>query len=264
MPERKFVQSVRRACRIVELVTCSDAGLTLSELADSLGLPPNTTYYLADTLVENRVLDKTERSRRYRLGPALGELLALHRTRDRHQRLLAAVRGLALQLPAVTVTGFEVRGGEMVMVARVGPPRRSVVEYLDTTMPPYINASSLLHLSTLSREARARYEMRHPFAEFATGIWESRDHLEACLQQVRAQEYAAVARDEAPLGRTVAVAAPIWSVGNQLEGALGNHGPLQVGEDLAVATQRTVRHLQQAIAEQGLSDHIEGEALERC
>ena len=102
MPERKTVQSVQRACRIVEIVARSDAGVSLGELSQALGLQPNTTYYLADTLVGMRFLDRVEHPRRYRLGPALSELLALYRARERHQRLIAAIRGVpqGISLPS--------------------------------------------------------------------------------------------------------------------------------------------------------------------
>jgi len=263
-PERKVVRSVLRACRIVELVARSDTGLTLTELADALGLATNTTYYLADTLVEMRVLDKTEHTHRYRLGLGLPELLSMHGARDRHRHLVDAVRDLARRMPAATISAFEVRGGEMVMVARVGPPRRNVVESPENVMPPYTNASSLLFLATLSREALARYALRHPFAEYAIGMWRDFAELEECLSAVRTQGYASVARDEPPLGRSVAVAYPIWSVGNQLDGALGCHAGLKEGEDLESYTEQVCRALRQAIADHGLDNSTEEEGLESC
>ena len=259
MPERKTVQSVQRACRIVEIVARSDAGVSLGELSQALGLQPNTTYYLADTLVEMRFLDRVERPRRYRLGPALSELLALHRTRERHQRLIAAIRGLAKSHPQATVTAFEVRGSEMVMAARIGPPHRHAVEYPESNMPPYTNASSLLFLAALRAESRARYEARYPFDVYGAGFWESRAHLEEYLQAVRERGYAAIPRDNPVMGPAIAVAAGVWSAGNQLEAALGFHAPREAGEDESSATRRIVGYLCLAIAEHALGNCSNGE-----
>ena len=264
VPERKTVQSVQRACRIVELIARSDAGLSLGEISQVLGLQPNPPSSLADTLVEMRFLDRAEHPRRYRLGPALSELLASHRVRERHQRLIGAIRALAKRHTQATVTAFEVRGGEMVMIARIGPPHRNAVEYPESNMPPYTNASSLLLLAALRSEARARYEARYPFDVYGVGYWETRARLEEHLQAIREQGYAAIPRDDTSMGLAVAVAAGVWSAGNQLEAALGFHGPREAGEDEPSATCRITEYLWQAIAEHELGNRSNGEVRHPC
>src|SRR5512146_598493 len=77
MAHSDLLQSLLRALDILELVARSDDGLTLQELADSLGMKPPTVYNLARTLAARGFLRKVPRPVRYQLGPAMTELVGL-------------------------------------------------------------------------------------------------------------------------------------------------------------------------------------------
>lgn len=71
------IQSVSRALQIVEVIAVERDGLTLSELADRVGLNSSTCHHLVGTLVAHGFLVHLGRNRGYALGRKLHELVAV-------------------------------------------------------------------------------------------------------------------------------------------------------------------------------------------
>jgi len=65
------VQTIDRTVEILSSVSASPSGLTLTELTSALGLPKTTVFRVLQALVRHELLRKDERTKVYRLGPAL-------------------------------------------------------------------------------------------------------------------------------------------------------------------------------------------------
>src|SRR3990172_8978751 len=70
------VRSAWRALAMLELVADWPQGLTLTEIASDLGLPPSSAHGLVGTLADAAYLQRDVDTLRYRLGPRLGKLAA--------------------------------------------------------------------------------------------------------------------------------------------------------------------------------------------
>src|SRR5579885_1856806 len=64
---------VGRAFRLLDLLSTSEEGLTLSDLARSLGMSKGSVHGLLKTLESNRVVEQVE-DRHYILGPRIFDL----------------------------------------------------------------------------------------------------------------------------------------------------------------------------------------------
>jgi len=102
----RTVQSVDRAVTILERLAATEAGMSLTELARSLSLPPQTAQSLLRTLQRRRWVSQSARRGRYRLGPGLGEI---------HRRWRAGQDRIALAKPVMVDLGA--RLGEYVILA---------------------------------------------------------------------------------------------------------------------------------------------------
>jgi IclR family acetate operon transcriptional repressor len=86
----KPVQSVERALGLLELIDAAGSeGIGLSELANGAELKTPTAHNLLNTLIALGYIRRSERSKRYRLGP---QALALGQGRTAMDRLVAAAR----------------------------------------------------------------------------------------------------------------------------------------------------------------------------
>jgi len=70
------MQTITRAIQILNTIAKSPSGLTLTELSDRLRLPKSTTYRILQALVDHGFLRRHDRTKTYRLGPALLSLSA--------------------------------------------------------------------------------------------------------------------------------------------------------------------------------------------
>jgi DNA-binding IclR family transcriptional regulator len=86
---------VERAFRLLEVLSVSEEGLTLSDLARALGMSKSSMHGLIKTLESNRAIEQSE-ERRYILGPRIYDLAQAYRQRPDLRRVaLPAMRRLA-------------------------------------------------------------------------------------------------------------------------------------------------------------------------
>src|SRR5436309_39525 len=69
-----YIQSLQRGFRILEVVTRSDKGVAVAEIARETGLHVSTTFHLLRTLVALGYVSQETGSRKYRLGPKVFQL----------------------------------------------------------------------------------------------------------------------------------------------------------------------------------------------
>ena len=69
-----YIQSLQRGFRILEVVTRSDKGVAVAEIARETGLHVSTAFHLLRTLVALGYVSQDDGTRRYRLGPKVFQL----------------------------------------------------------------------------------------------------------------------------------------------------------------------------------------------
>lgn len=117
---RYSVPNLERALSILELLSATPCGLSLSELATALSIPTNSVFRISRTLEERGYLERDEASKRFRLtlkllrlscGPAAGE-------RSLTESALEAMRELRDEVLETVLLGT-LAGAEGVVIEQV-------------------------------------------------------------------------------------------------------------------------------------------------
>jgi IclR family acetate operon transcriptional repressor len=114
---------------ILELLASEPAGLSLSALAERMGLAPQTCQSLLRTLETHNMVRQPGRGQAYRLGPAIG---ALARTWSRRQRPPEQVQTAVSELARTTgeyVILAQLDGPVLIPLAEARPDQPLVVAY---------------------------------------------------------------------------------------------------------------------------------------
>lgn len=232
--------------RILELVSQSEEGIALGELARRMDLGKTTVHNLARTLILGGYLAQRRQPVRYVLGPALFDLAGRQRLHALHEQAGPVLLKLNAEFPGSPVLFAEPAGTEVRVALRVSNEHPGTIERpLDRFSPPYSNATSLLFLAFAGTEERRAFEARHPFWETATHLWSSERELEDYLAQVRVQHYATL--DQAQ-GKAFPIAVPLFSERGELLAALGL--AYRSTEKITAATKRRLVERVRAAAAQ--------------
>jgi IclR family transcriptional regulator, KDG regulon repressor len=110
---------VERAFRLLELLSVSEEGLTLSDLARTLGMSKSSIHGLLKTLESNRVVEQSE-ERRFILGPRIFDLAQASGQRPNLRRFaLPAMHHLAASI------------GQTIFLGRVEEDRVRILECIE-------------------------------------------------------------------------------------------------------------------------------------
>lgn len=213
----ELVQSLMRGLDVLEFAAAAEQGLTLTEIADRLGVKPPTAFNIGKTLIAKGYLEKTSRPVRYRLGPAALDLAAARERRLCFRQAADVVRALFDELGSATVLLGEPVGGEIRASLRIDPARPEALErFPNWPLAPYTTAVALCFQAFWSGPQRAGYRARHPFSEYGMVLWREPEALEAFLRDARGRGFVAVDSSD-----PFRVAAPVYGVGQQLIAGLG-------------------------------------------
>jgi IclR family KDG regulon transcriptional repressor len=212
---------VERAFRLLDLLSTSEEGLTLSDLARTLDMSKSSAHGLLKTLESNRVVEQTE-ERRYILGPRIFDLAQASGQRPDLRRVaLPVMRRLAASL------------GQTIFLGRVEEERIRILECIeDEQGPPALRISArpggripllagatarvvLASWPQAKREAFLRVQPLPAFTEHS--ITDAARFLAAVEESAQS----GIGEDhEEYLTGVNALAAPIYSSGDMLAGLL--------------------------------------------
>ena len=146
------LQSVHQALRILTLLRRHD-DLTLTQIADRLGIGKSSTYRLLATLKTDRYVDQTAR-RSYRLGPAMStsaEAESAAHCAEVAQPHLLALRDAAQETVHLSILS----GGHTEYIAGVEPDRAlKVSTRLGSAVPAHAAAAGKILMTTLTERER--------------------------------------------------------------------------------------------------------------
>ena len=194
---------VERAFRLLELLSVSEEGLTLSELARALGMSKSSVHGLLKTLEGSRAIEQTE-ERHYILGPrvfdlaqAYGQRPGLRRFALPAMRRLAASVGQAIFLgrieqdririleciedegerPALSISArrgarIPLMAGATARVALASWPAAKREAFLQVTPLPHFTERSITDPMQLlaAAEETARTGIGYDYGEYLTGV----------------------------------------------------------------------------------------------
>ena len=235
-----LVGALVKGLDILNVVARAPDGMRLKDIADEMGLKTTTAYNLVRTLHAVGYLHKMPGGQ-YALGPKVGELVDAQSGRRLLRQAEEAMRDLARELPAATLTYAEAAGTLVVVRLRISPdqPRR-LQRPRGRTAAPYSSATGLLFLAFGEPEWTEQVRLENPFHENGIRLWGETERLRVYLAEVRA---AGVAVPPFANQEGLRLAAPIFDPDGHLVAALGASIPWPPNQSPALLAQQVQRLL---------------------
>ena len=212
------IQSLARGLKILDILGQAQDSVSITELAETLGVDKGSASRLVATLVNYGYAEKDEQTRRFHLGP---QVVPLSRSVLARLTMRDVAKPFLRQLME--------RTGEC---AHLAVPAQGRVLYVDQVESPAtlrVNAQvgtlNPLHCTALGKALLAFGELELPdtLESFTPHTLTDPDQLRNNLEQVRAQGYA-VDDEEFDLGvRCIAV--PVFDFRGRAAGSIGISGP---------------------------------------
>ncbi|MBU0477860.1 helix-turn-helix domain-containing protein [bacterium] len=223
MAHNELVQSLLRSLDILQFISRSDDGVTIQQLADTLGLKSSTAYNLVRTLTSRQFLEKTKRPTRYQLGSAVVELSNTYSQHSLLNRSSKVLKQLFKQYSSACFVLSEVVSGEIMLSLCISPERPGIIEQPRAKIfHAYGTASALLFQAFWTEEERIAYRKRYPFWEFGAHLWKTPERLDEALEVIRQKGYSAPWSCSDGI---YPVAAPIIRPNNEIAAAFGGSIP---------------------------------------
>ena len=212
------IQSLARGLKILEILGQAQDGVSITELAESLGVDKGSASRLVATLASYGYAEKDERTRRYHLGL---QVVSLSRSLLTRLPLRETAKPFLRELME--------RTGEC---AHLAIPARGKVLYIDQVESPatlrvnaQVGTMNPLHCTALGKVLLAFGDLELPavLESFTPHTLTDPHRLRKNLEQVRARGYAED-DEEFDLGvRCIAV--PVFDFRGKLVGSMGVSGP---------------------------------------
>jgi IclR family transcriptional regulator, KDG regulon repressor len=208
---------VERAFRLLDLLSVTEEGLTLSDLARSLNMSKGSIHGLLKTLESNGAIEQVE-DRRFVLGPRIYDLAQtyIHRAGLRHFALPAMHR-LATSISETVCLGRVEQKGVRIIECVEDEGEHvglHIAVRRGMRIPLLAGASGAFALSTLPLAQRENYLRTHPLIRFTENSITDPQQFLARVEEV-VQAGISIDREEYLEGVN-AVSAPIYGAGGTL------------------------------------------------
>ncbi|MEM6392169.1 MAG: helix-turn-helix domain-containing protein [Planctomycetota bacterium] len=219
MAQTEPVQSVMRALDILESVTSSATELSLSEVADLLGLQRATVANLVRTLAKRGYISRETSRSPLRLGPAAWKLVQEAERGALMKRATQRLSVLAGQHPGAHVVLSTWADGQARLVARLDArfPGRAEQPWSEV-LNPYTMAQSQVFLAFGHVSVLSNTLIRFNLDDYAKDVFDNVEELEHALAKARQLGYVCPPIDAMNRFR---VACPIYDGRQSLVAAAG-------------------------------------------
>jgi DNA-binding IclR family transcriptional regulator len=252
------MQPVVRALRVLTSLANAGGGLGLQELADALELPPSTVHRLAAVLMDEGFIVRTQRDKRFMLGPAVRGLVA-STSSDYVRRVAEPTIARLNRATGETVFLAELVGKQVVCFAIVqGTRPLRLFVHLGSALPLHAAASARVLLAHLDDASTSALLDSVQFTQWTPRTITDRTELTRHLALVRERGYD-VCDDEMD-DHIWAVAAPLRDMTGQVRAALTVVAPLPTVGDAVRRGQLQAAVLQASTeisAELGAADPVD-------
>lgn len=232
---------VERAFRLLDLLSVTEEGLTLSDLARALHMSKGSLHGLLKTLESSGVIEQAE-ERRFVLGPRIYQLAQTYTQRAGLRRFaLPAMHGLASSSGETVCLGrIESHGVRIIecVIAEGEQGGLHIAARRGMRIPLLAGATGACVLASWTRERQEEYLSAHPLPRFTAHSLTDAARFLARVEEVT--RTGLCIDQEEYLDGVNAVAAPIYGVGGELVALLwivGFASRLQ-GEVLADAARQ--------------------------
>ena len=238
--------AVERALDIFELLSSSKAGLTLSDLSNSLGVPKSSVHYLLNTLLRRGYLHRNDVTNRLLLGlkiltlhNAALESIELRRYAAPHLRRLMENSSLTVHLAVLD-------GDEVVLVDRLRPQAAArVATWIGKRMDLHCTAVGKAIMAYLPEEQFDRLARDRGFVRYNDNTMIMRQRLVEEIGRIRKCGYA-IEDEEGEIGFRC-VGCPIFDREGRITAAVS------VAGTTAQVTAENVDQLAESVKETALA-----------
>lgn len=202
-----MIESVKKACNIINCFSSEEPVLGNGEIAEMLGMSPSTTHHLVSTLCNQGVLMR-DRNRKYRLGWKLLEWNNhVMFQQDIYDKAIPLVKELIYRFHGTAHIGMFDKG-EVVFVLKISSPEASPIHtYIGSRKPAHATSAGKVLLSYNS--AYLKETIDRGLLQEAPNTITDIGKLKKEIQSVRDIGYS-ISNNENNTG-TYAIAAPILS-----------------------------------------------------
>ena len=238
---RAVIQSIDRAIRVLTALQ-GTRRMSLSELADRLGLAPSTTHGIVRSLVEHGMVVQERGSSRYQLGPAVLRLGNVYLdTLELRSRAIPWAEDLARRTGLAVRTGVLLIDDVVIIHHEPRPDGSRQMPEVGIVIPVHASALGKAMLAFLPEDEKrvlTSGDLRSMTGETTTSPETLRDQLD----QIRATGVAGE-QDEAVIGES-SLASPVFDSYGEAVGAIGvvvpSGGDL-TGHDVSDLVRETAR-----------------------
>ena len=240
--------SVERALDIFELVSSSKAGLTLSDLSNSLGVPKSSVHYLLNTLLRRGYLHRNKVTHRLLLGLKILTLsdaalsgIELRRHAAPHLRRLMENSGLTVHLAIL-------ESDDVVLVDKLKPPGVSrIATWVGKRMDLHCTAVGKAIMAYLPDEQLDRLARDRGFVRYNDNTMIARRRLAEEIDHIR--KYGYVLEDEEGEIGFRCVGCPIFDGEGRITAAVSVAGTTsQITSENAVLLSQQVKETADTIS----------------
>lgn len=245
------IQSIRRACEVLETVARSPNGIGLADLSRTIGLHSSTTFHIAKTLLTLGYLRQMEESRFYRIGRPL---FALASAAFDEVELINAARPVLAELANATgeTSYFGVMSGEklVVLAKHDGSGVIRINDRIGNVRPLHCTALGKVMLSTFEQQQFETFLQNTDLPVFTSKTIKTIEQLRQEIAEVRRS---GIAFDDGEVSEELRCAAvPVYNFTNQVIGSLGISGPgwrlsIQALHKNTITLQQAADHLSSAL-----------------
>lgn len=216
--------SALRAFALIEQIAIADVPPTLEELTSASGLPKPTAYRILRLLMDNGLVERELRGKRYAVGPRLCALSLSVQMRTPRRRERQAILARLVDAIGETCNLTMLDGQEVVYVDRVETSANVRLHMqAGSRVPLHCTASGKLLLAQMAPYQVARLLGTGPLARYTERTIVSVDALMHALDKIRAT---GVGTDIGEyLEGSVCLAVPIRDARGDVCAAIAVHGP---------------------------------------
>jgi DNA-binding IclR family transcriptional regulator len=218
------IQSIRRACELLETVARSPDGIGLADLSRTLGLHTSTTFHIAKTLLTLGYLRQIEQSRFYKIGRPL---FALASAALDEVELISAARPVLAELANATgeTSYFGVMSGDklVVLAKHDGSGAIRINDRIGNVRPLHCTALGKVMLASFELEQFEAFLQNSDLPIFTSRTIKTVEQLRQEIAEVRR---CGIAFDDGEVNEELRCAAvPVVNFTSQVIGSLGISGP---------------------------------------
>ncbi len=216
--------AARKAMLLLEMMTTVDKPFTIAELSSALNISNNSVFRILKELQSLQYIEQHSDGgyiltpKLYYLGSSIGDRISLKQSAQQFMEKLSF-----LTKETVILTTFGSHYSTLIVDQKISTERMKFISTVGMEYSSYSSAMGKAMLAYISSEKLNHYLEYVKFIKETDYTITTKDELLNELQLIRDQGYA-TDKEESVIGVNC-IAAPVFSVGGYLEGAIGISGP---------------------------------------